>query len=150
MLKEGDEVYVPNIVIYAPPEVGTYREDVDIRILDKNGQDVTYEYSFGYSLPYVEITQRKIEISTYGMTVTEGEGPAQNNRWFISKGTLASGDSVDIVITASQEDVGRRQNWPDSVHIYNDKNEDVTEMYSISYNPGVLEVTAAKEEKKDK
>ena len=148
-IKEGDEVYVPNVVIYAPPEVGVYREDVDIRILDKNGHDVTYEYSFGYSPPSVEIAQRRIEISTYGMTVTDGEGPAQNNRWYISRGTLASGDSVDIVITASQETVGRRQNWPDSVRIYNEKHEDVTDMYSISYNPGVLEVKDKKETKKE-
>ncbi|MBO4280299.1 MAG: transglutaminase domain-containing protein [Lachnospiraceae bacterium] len=139
-LAPGDTVYVPKITIDAPPEAGITREDVDVRILDSSGRDVTYEYSFGMYLPYVEIKKREITIATYGMTVEEGDGPARNNRWYISKGSLASGDTIEIQITAVQDTVGRRQNWPDYVRIYNEKQEEVTEMYNISYKPGYLEV----------
>ena len=67
-------------------------------------------------------------------------GGISDNHWYISKGSLANGDRIEISLTESQDSPGKRRNKPSDFRIFDKYDEDVTYRYQVDFVDGVLSV----------
>ncbi len=125
-------------------EIGITEGSVIYQIFDKSGNDVTDQYIIYCDSPYVKISERYIEITTFGKTGQYDDGTMENNQWYISKGSLANGDSISVKLYTSQDETGTTINIPKEVIITNIDGVDVTSYYNIQFRYGDL----TKKEKK--
>ena len=122
------------------PEVGTYNGEADVRIYDGSGNDVTSQYHVYISNPSVVIRRREIEITTFGRQGTSDDSVLASDRWFISKGTLARSERIEVTMTTQQDSKGVIWNEPSEVLIYSKYGDVVNENYYITYKYGDLEM----------
>lgn len=122
------------------PEVGSYTGEADVHVYDGSGNDVTSQYKVYIGNPSVVIRRREIEITTFGREGTEDDSVLASDRWFISKGTLARGDRIEVTLSMRQDSKGVVWNEPSEVYIYSKYDEVVNENYYISYKYGDLEM----------
>ncbi len=127
-------------------QIGTTKGSISYQIYDQSKNDVTDQYIIYCDPPYVKITERYIEITTFGKTGQYDDGTLENNQWYISKGSLANGDSISVKLYSSQDETGTVINVPEEVKITNSQGNDVTKYYNIQYKYGDL----TKERNKDK
>ena len=135
-------------------EAGIYSAEALIRIVDENGQDVTYCYTFD-TLPDIRIHPRKIAVETSSETwVYDGKphsAASEQDLWLAedSKPLLAGHTlSVDPAclsavtlteITDSETEVGYRDNALVCL-ITDGSGKDVTKNYEIEYRYGKLRI----------
>ena len=135
-------------------EAGIYSAEELLRIVDENGQDVTYCYTFD-ALPDIRIHPRKIAVETSSETwVYDGEphsAASEQDLWLAedSKPLLAGHTlSVDPAclsavtlteITDSETEVGYRDNALICL-ITDGSGKDVTKNYEIEYRYGQLRI----------
>lgn len=135
-------------------EAGIYSAEELLRIVDENGQDVTYCYMFD-ALPDIRIHPRKIAVETSSETwVYDGEphsAASEQDLWLAedSKPLLAGHTlSVDPAclsavtlteITDSETEVGYRDNALICL-ITDGSGKDVTKNYEIEYRYGQLRI----------
>ena len=93
-----------------------------------------------YQIPTIKRKPRSIEITTYGMEGAEQDGRLESSGWYLSRGTLASGDRIELTLDASQYKIGTTANTPRYIHVINENGEDITDCYDISINSGSLVV----------
>ncbi|MBR5712229.1 MAG: transglutaminase domain-containing protein [Lachnospiraceae bacterium] len=128
----------------AGPNVGSYTFDARAALFDETGKDVTREYNLMVIPPTLEITTRPIEITIYNRIGEKADGELSSDRWFISKGSLADGERIDISFDSSLGTEGRKSTNP-TVRIYTEKGKDVTDNYQITYVDGNLEMKTGDE-----
>lgn len=140
LLKKGDTLYYEADEIVSGPEIGNYEGKYRVAIRDRNGMDVTEEYNMYIISPAVSISPRQIEITTFGNSGEQMPGGISDNHWYISKGSLANGDRIEISLTESQDSPGKRRNKPSDFRIFDKYDEDVTYRYQVDFVDGVLSV----------
>lgn len=88
----------------------------------------------------VDLFSTSVTFRTGSATYEYDGMPKTLDQWSISKGALKKGHTAKVTMTGSQTDVGSSGNTI-SVQIYDENGEDVTNLYSISYDIGELKVT---------
>lgn len=140
-LPEGTRLEASASMIHARAEVGEYySQDVRYHIIDRYGNDIKDVVKHGVLSPEVSIVPRRIVVSTFGYTGTIDEGGVSTERWFISSGSLANGDRAQILMSESRYKVGTSLNRPVYFHVLDENGRDVTDMYSIDIQSGLLEI----------
>ena len=141
VLKEGHTsvVLLPTQIT----EVGTVDNEIDIKVYDEEGNDVTGEY-FIEKLPgTLTVTKKPLNITansnykTYDNTPLEDHGVTQKG--------LVEGHRLDAVTTGSITNPGTTENIVTEYTIYDENGKDVTSCYEVSVLPGTLTVISGSE-----
>ena len=137
---EPDEMVVCEAETMSAPEyVGEYIFYWEAYVLDSAGNDVSDKYLIAAkTVPTIKIKQRSLEITTYGMEGGEMDGRLESSGWYISKGSLASGDRIELTLDASQYEIGSSSNTPRYIHVINENGDDITDCYYIVPVSGTL------------
>lgn len=137
---EPDETVVCAAETMSAPEyVGEYIFYWEAYVVDGAGNDVSDKYTIAAkNVPTIKIKQRTIEITTYGMEGGELDGRLESSGWYISKGSLASGDRIELTLDASQYEIGSSSNTPRYIHVINENGDDITDCYYIIPVSGTL------------
>ncbi len=126
-----------------PTDVGTYSNTYQIRIVNADQEDITDNYEIEYECGTLTIQYGYLVLSSDSASkVYDGEN-LTDDRCRIVDGKVAAGHKLEMHATGSIWQVGLCRNEI-SVKITDDFGEDVTKMYSISFDPGLLTVTPRK------
>ena len=137
--------------------VGSKMAMVDVSsivIVDEFGNDVTDQYKITSLTTEIKIRQRVIKMNVGSMQIVDRNftGALKMETYTIDTRTsltFADGDTLDeseLIYTGSQYGFGKTPNDidPSSFHIVNAEGMDVTDQYSITTVPGVLQVAYAR------
>ncbi len=111
-----------------------------IKILAKDGKDVTNNYKIVAQSKSVDILKRSLTISTGSSSKQYDGSPLTNNQFNILSGSLVEGDSISLASSSSITNAGSISNE----HTYQIKSADdldMTEHYDISLQKGTLNIT---------
>ena len=109
-------------------------------IRNAGGEDVTGNYNISYVDGELTVTKKPLTITANGGTKPY-DGTELTADGYTPTG-LAEGDKVsELTVTGSQINAGSSDNVPSGAVITNTDNEDVTDNYEITYEPGELTVT---------
>ena len=109
-------------------------------LYDKNGNDVTEDYTINFSVGYLQIYVQEITVRTFGGTKEYDGAPLTSDKYSID-GSLLSGHTLkSLVCTGRQTNVGRSTN-NFNVSIADASGKDVTDHYKINRICASLTVT---------
>lgn len=119
-----------------------------LRLYNAAGYEVSGNYNIIFSCDSVHGSRGEgIDISPRNITVTtqsaekEYDGtPLKNGEWWISFGTLASGHRMEVQVTGSLTDAGIAANRAEQYVVYDERGNDVSANYSVTYKFGTLTV----------
>ena len=121
--------------------VGTYKVDFTVKVLDANDQDVTSNYEITKTSGKVEITKRNLYITlpdkthTYNGKLPDGLAEVQSNNLLPShKVTNVYYENLDV-------NVGNYDLLLKEIIIRDENNIDVTSNYNIITSPGTLTIS---------
>ncbi|MBQ6342201.1 MAG: DUF11 domain-containing protein [Anaerolineaceae bacterium] len=140
-LASGD--HVESVTITGSQTVAGDSKNVPsaVKVVNAAGEDVTASYGeIQYINGTLKVTPIPLTITAASDTKVFDGAPLTKNAY--TKTDLAAGDRIaSITVTGSQTRVGKGDNVPSAVLIRNEKDEDVTASYTITYVNGALEVT---------
>lgn len=122
--------------------VGRNLNKFEVKLLDKNGEDVTAHYRITRS--YGELTVVPLQITMKAGDATKVyDGEALTcGEVELTEGALVKGHTLQsLEIVGSQKLVGRSENVITYVAIHDQNGKNVTENYAITLLPGTLKVT---------
>jgi uncharacterized protein YnzC (UPF0291/DUF896 family) len=123
-----------------PVDVGFYRNTYDIRILDAEGEDITDNYEIEKEYGELKIRQGYLLLSS-GSASKEYDGQElSNSECKIVEGSVADKHKLTMRAVGTIQEVGFSRNTIQAV-IVDEKGMDVTELYDITYNMGLLTIT---------
>ncbi len=127
-------------------QIGVMDNAIDFAILDENGNDVTYYYSITCNYGRLRMQPRPITIRTGSAQKVYDGQPLNHNVFEIVAGSLADGDSIQLVCITLHS-VGTSDNLVMECVIYHvladGTKQDVTACYRISFDYGQLQITSA-------
>lgn len=109
-----------------------------IRIFDELLNDVTNQYNIIFYDGSIEVLQRNLTISLITVEKYYDGLPLTSDVFYISQGSLITGDEVTITVSGTITDVGMTSNNITSVIILNSNGVDVTKNYHITTISGSL------------
>lgn len=109
-------------------------------ILDSNGTDVTEQYNIVSNIGTLTILPRLIKISTSSANKQYDGTPLSSSEWKHESGELLQGHELSVNCISEEIDVGSFDNKAD-VWIHDDKGNDVSELYSVEFHYGKLNIT---------
>lgn len=109
------------------------------RIVSENGTDVTNQYAVTEKFGKLEILPIQITVSTNSAKKIYDGKNLTAREWEHIGGKLLEGHAVDMTVTASLADVGNIPNTG-AARILDRDGKDVSDLYSIDYRFGILEV----------
>ena len=122
-------------------DVGEVAATFSMKIIDKNGKDVTYQYRIEKSYGTIKVTPRPIEITVESVEKKYDGKPLISNKYALTGGSLVSLHQIlHVYITGSQTEPGVSEAWVSNVMIVNTKGADVSRNYTIICIPGELRV----------
>ena len=122
-------------------DVGTRTHTFNVRLLDRNDQDVSDEYWIVRTYGKVEITHREITLKAGDATKAYDGTALTCKEYSIESGELAPGDYIDsCLIVGQQTEIGRSDNIISKVVIRDAQGKVVTSNYIIKPLPGKLRV----------
>ncbi len=130
----------------AGPEPGTWQsEPISYRVLNKDGVDVTsILYDIQIQPGTLTILRRKITITTGSASKYYDGQPLSCGDYWISQGSLAPGEILQLELTASLTDPGKLVNTAQNVKILradgNGSYIDTSDYYEITVICGTLQV----------
>ncbi len=137
-LVEGHKIEVINYESFT--NVGTYANNLTIKITDANNTDVTTNYNITYKTGTLKVTPLPITIKTEGDTKIYDGTSLFNLNYSVTNGSLLEGHRFDIINYKTITDVGISDNNLE-IHIFDEENNNITSNYDITYETGTLEVT---------
>lgn len=116
-------------------------ELINITLLDKDGNDITKNYTFKV-IGSLVVIPRKITISSGSAMKDYDEEPLTNSNYYISIGSLVDGHTLSATTVGTITYPGTVDNLFNKLltRITNSSNQDVTLNYNISYSYGILEI----------
>ena len=137
-LAEGDTATVE----YFPKEISDGSQEISlksIKITNKSGKDVTDCYQISVNSGLFSMSLRTITVSA-----DSAEKIYDGNVWNqgvgrLTKGTLATGDRLEITFAPAPADAGTHTLVPNCT-VFNQQGEDVTAQYKIKTKNGALTV----------
>lgn len=126
---------------------GTYQNRITrCKVYDRDGNDVTDQYSIYLEDGELNILHRPITIAT-GSASKYYDGTAlQCREYWIQEGSLPQGHVLNLQFKASVTDVRKIVNYPASYEILDEYGTDVSKFYDITWIYGYLEVLPAESE----
>jgi hypothetical protein len=118
----------------------TYIDRSSIRIYDTNNINVTNLYNVVTYYGSIEVIKRGITVSSVSDEKYYDGDPLTADGYYFSKGSLAAGDVITVVVSGSITEPGMASNTIDSIVIRNASGLDVTSNYSIKMVLGSLVV----------
>ena len=123
-------------------------KELPIKLYNSFGYDVTYNYVIIFSFESeqgcdgegIDISRRQLTICTQTAEKEYDGTPLKNGEWWISFGTLADGDRIEVKVSGSVTDAGTAENEVESYTIYDKNGRDVTLNYSVNVLCGTLTV----------
>ena len=113
----------------------------NVKIVDENGEDVTQYYEIVYVYGTLAVLRGEVTVSSNDAVKLYDGTPLTDAGYTISPETLQySGLVFDVVITGEQTEIGASENTIDSVHIYDENGEDVSDYFVIITQNGLLAV----------
>ena len=104
----------------------------EIKILDEDGEDVTYMYKITKNEGVLEVLPRRIKISTGSATKTYDGLPLTCHDYWVSSGSVVENQTIEVEMKNSQTEIGSGKNSYTFVKIIdNDSGRNVTENYNI-------------------
>jgi len=114
-------------------------ESDSLRILSKEGKDVTECYTIKIKSKNVNILKRSLSVST-GSAQKVYDGEALENKEFeIKEGSLVEGETLSLVENTSITNAGSASN-KQTFKVTNAQQQDMTIHYQISLVPGTLQI----------
>lgn len=142
-LLKGDRL----VMLEAPTldGVGSIENHIRFAILDESDQDVSSRYQIKRTTGKLVVTPRTITIRTGSKTKPYDGEPLVCEEYKLTKGSLCEGQEINVAFT-SIVNIGYTSNYIIDCSIYKKDAQgnlvDVTKNYSISYDYGVLKITA--------
>lgn len=124
-------------------EPGSYDNLASVGIEDPMGKDVTNLYNVKINYGKLDISAITLHISTGSATKEYDGSPLSNDEWRLVSGSLAYGESLKIVSTASAFDAGTTLNSI-KFAVVDQNGADMTARYEIILSPGSLTITPRK------
>jgi len=125
--------------------IGSIDNRINFRVIDKNGMDITYRYSVVCDYGTLNIQPRAITIRTGSDSKVYDGLPLTCNTFEIISGSLCEGEQISITCTSVVE-VGYSENIVLLCVIYRKGTDgsvqDVSSCYRVTFDYGVLKVTA--------
>ena len=119
--------------------VGTYSNDLKLRIVDSEGNDVTSNYELTYIYGKIEILKRDLHVKMLNQSKIYDNLALTSNAYELQDGELVETHDISVTGLASIIDVGTISNGA-NVKI-SSNGLDVTANYNIIIEEGTLEVT---------
>ena len=139
---EFESGHTYTVVSTATPNAGYRLNTYNVKVLDKDGNDVTYRYKVVRNYGIVNISRVQLTIKAEDAEKRYDGKPLTCNKYSIVEGSLVEGERIATeLITGSQTEVGRSDNIVSQVIILSKDNKDVTENYEIKFQTGKLKVT---------
>ncbi|MCQ2409009.1 MAG: hypothetical protein MJ068_00535 [Clostridia bacterium] len=136
-LVEGDYIIVDNDSSIT--NVGTIVNDFSVKIVNKDGNDVSFNYIISCQKGTLQVGIRRIAIETGSDTKEYTGTPIKCESYEIVQGEIAPGDVFDIVYTGSRTDVGETPNKVTWTFKDSDGN-DITDNYIVDTQFGTIKV----------
>lgn len=130
--------------VYAAPEitdVGVIPNNGTVKVLDKDGRDVTSQYSLTVEEGTLEVTARPITITTDSSSKIYDGLPLSDDGWYLSMGELSPEHQLTVHCTAQITEVGEIANKA-TVAVYDALGINMTDQYEITVDTGTLNVMA--------
>lgn len=140
---EGSLVFdhVTHVVDYSEQLiVGVIQNELVIRILDANQNDLTENYLVTMVYGTLEVTKRPITVQPADFTAVYQGAPVVSNTPELIAGTLVQPHHIELVTSGSQTLVGQSDNSIIQAYVYEGTVE-VTDNYEITTHVGRIEVT---------
>ncbi len=131
-------LYGPEVSITNP---GSVLNEVDVRILDREGNIVTSYYNITYNYGTLTVHPVELVISSYDDSKIYDGTPLSNSGWQIENGSVAPSHHLVVNVNNEITDVGSIENTI-YVQILDDSGNDVTHVYDVELVPGTLTVIA--------
>lgn len=123
-----------------PVNVGFYHNTFQIRITGPEGEDITENYDIERLFGDLTIRQGYLLVAS-GSTTKEYDGQElHNEECKIVEGSVAEGHKITLRAVGSIQAVGFCRNTIQAV-VVDENGMDVTELYDITYNTGLLTIT---------
>lgn len=126
--------------------VGSLDNVINFFVIDADGRDVTYRYDFHCEYGTLNMQPKAITIRTGSAEKIFDGMPLYCDTFELVKGSLCKGDEIELVCSSISY-IGFSQNLVLDCTIYrrdeNGNQTDVTACYRISFDYGVLRITAA-------
>ena len=120
-------------------EIGTSENSFSVRIVDKDGNDVTARYSIKLVYGKLNVTPITITIETPTADKAYDGTPLVCAEW-IHKGMLLPGHKLSVYVGGSQTEVGVSPNKVDRYSITDSNGYDVSNYYNVILHEGDLVV----------
>ncbi len=119
---------------------GVWAEAEKVKIVDKNGQDVTAAYNIDTPVSTLQILPRKITITVENAYHDYDGTEFRYEAYELLGGSLAEGDVIQAKFQHAITLPGQSVNWP-VISIVNKDGFDVTKHYKMTKQPGKLVVS---------
>ncbi len=123
-----------------PVNVGFYRNTYDIRIITGEGEDITDNYEIEKEFGELKIRQGYLLLASGSAQKEYDAKELSNPECKIVEGSVAPGHKMTMRAVGSIQEVGFCRNTIQAV-IVDETGMDVTELYDITYNMGLLTIT---------
>ena len=120
--------------------VGTSRNVATIKIVDADGNDVTYMYFINKDFGTLTVTPREITITARSVKRAYDGTKLTCNEYEID-GEIVDGETLEVTISGEQQKVGSCSNVVTSVSIKDKSGKSVSKNYVIKCVDGTLTVT---------
>ncbi len=144
-LDEGHYIVLEEIeFLGSQTEIGSSESGIvngTIKIVDENGNDVTYDYTYALFPGTLTVTKRNITI-TAGSATKHYDAMPLTCEEYSHDGKLLDGHNLYAETSGSQVEIGSSSNViiPESVLLYDDYGNDVSNLYNCTFVDGTLTV----------
>ena len=122
-------------------QVGKVQNKMSVAVFDAAKKDVTANYAVTVTDGLLEVTPRKLVLQSASDSKVYDGTPFTLEKYEVSEGSLADGQSEKVTFNASLTGVGSIKNEFDAVIYASDGVTDVTSNYDLSCLFGTLEIT---------
>lgn len=140
LLRDGDRIEGDPYVLgpdsqYVDAGLYTF-DEVDVRVVDSSGADVSYEYVLAVSCPELNITQRNLSLLLYADSIHD----TNSLRWRIISGSLVNGHELHVFLENDESwdhgfamQIGTVGNRGVFAEVLDESGYNVTENYAFGY-----------------
>lgn len=120
--------------------VGSSENTFTVKITDADDNDVTKNYDVTNLYGTLTVTKKYIEITSYGGSKVYDGLALDNENWYVSEGSAAVNQTVNVDCFSTITNVGRIDN-EFTCYITDAAGDDVTSNYNVTHAYGKLTVT---------